>query len=48
MAPKVSKIERGRGIVVDVGDVLKVRNIGCKTVGNLGYSQSTKEETFLL
>jgi hypothetical protein len=30
MALKVLKIERSRGIVVNVSDILKVRNIGCK------------------
>jgi hypothetical protein len=48
IAMKVLRIERGRGIVADVSDILNACKVGCKTVRNLGHSQSTKEENFLL
>jgi hypothetical protein len=44
----VLRIERDRGTVADVHYVLNASEVGCKTVGNFGYSQSIKEETFLL
>jgi hypothetical protein len=35
IAMKVSRIEKGRGIVADVSDILHACEVSCKTVGNL-------------